>query len=57
MLLQVFLGLELPMEEEILFWSRLNTAVAGFCCQAAIEDDPLQSLVSAMVGDGAYVNE
>ncbi len=40
------------MEEEIIFWSRLNTAVASFCHQAVIEEDPLENLLSALVGDG-----
>jgi hypothetical protein len=43
------------MEEEILFWSRMNTAIVGFCHQSSIEDDLLESLVSAMVGDGRYL--
>ncbi len=44
------------MEEEVLFWSRLNGAFAGFCHQVTLEDDGLQGLVSSLVGDGKTLN-
>ena len=40
------------MEDEVLFWSRLNGAMASFCHQTVLEDDGLQGLVSSLVGDG-----
>jgi hypothetical protein len=43
---------KIKMSEEVLFWTRFNNAVAGFCREAVTDHGKVSGLFRLIAGDG-----